>query len=131
MENAALQGSSDGVCGGISVHALFVGRLAGRWLRGADGGWSFTSSMTSCAASCFTSIFTTDTASYLTSSFTITCTAGVQKLTLAEEARHEVADLEDDDNAALVVVGAEEALGSAKSRGAGTWRPTRRAAVTS
>jgi hypothetical protein len=46
-----------------------------------------------------------------------------------EEGRHEVADLEDDVDAALV--GAEDALGALKSRGAGTGRPGRRAAVTS
>jgi hypothetical protein len=47
----------------------------------------------------------------------------------AEEWRREVVDLEDNDDAALV--GAKDPLGAEKSRGAGTWRPVRRAAVTS
>jgi hypothetical protein len=46
-----------------------------------------------------------------------------------EEGRHKVADLEDDVDATLV--GAEDALGVVKSRGAGTGRPRRRAVVTS
>jgi hypothetical protein len=40
-----------------------------------------------------------------------------------------VADLEEEDDAALV--DAEDALGIEKSHGAGTWRPARRAAMTS
>jgi hypothetical protein len=40
------------------------------------------------------------------------------KLTLAEERRREVADLEDNDDATRV--GVEDALGAEKSRGAGT-----------
>jgi hypothetical protein len=47
----------------------------------------------------------------------------------AEEGRREVADLEDEDDAALF--GAEDALSAEKSRGAGTWRPAWRVAVTS
>jgi hypothetical protein len=39
----------------------------------------------------------------------------MRKLTPTEEARREVADLEDDDDAALVTVGVEEALGIEKS----------------
>jgi hypothetical protein len=47
----------------------------------------------------------------------------------SEEGRREVADLEDDIDAALV--GAEDALGAIKSCGTGTGRPARRVAVTS
>jgi hypothetical protein len=46
-----------------------------------------------------------------------------------EEGRREVTDLEDEDDAALF--SAEDALSAEKSRGAGTWRPVWRAAVTS
>jgi hypothetical protein len=49
-------------------------------------------------------------------------TAGVWKLTPAEEVRREFADLEDDAEEALGTVDAEEALGAEKSRGASTWR---------
>jgi hypothetical protein len=51
-------------------------------------------------------------------SYFIACAAGARKLTPSEEGRIEVADLEDDDGAALV--GAEDALGTERSRGAGT-----------
>jgi hypothetical protein len=57
---------------------------------------------------------------------------GARKLTPAtptEEWRRKVVDLEDDDDAALVDV--EDALDAEKSRGAGTWRPARKAAMTS
>jgi hypothetical protein len=62
----------------------------------------------------------------------LTFVAGARKLTpttAAEEGRHEVVDLEDDHDVALV--GAKDTLGAEKSRGAGTWRPARRAVVTS
>jgi hypothetical protein len=58
-------------------------------------------------------------------------TTYVRKLTPAEEARREVANLEDDAEEALGTVDAEEALGAEKSRGASTWRPVRRATMTS
>jgi hypothetical protein len=43
------------------------------------------------------------------------CTVGVRKLTPVEEARREVNDLEDNDDASLITVGAKEALGTEKS----------------
>jgi hypothetical protein len=60
---------------------------------------------------------TSGAASCLTSSFTTMFLAVVQKFTPTEEARREVADLEDDEDAALVAVGAKQALRTEKLRG--------------
>jgi hypothetical protein len=59
----------------------------------------------------------------------LTSAARALKLTPAEEGRREVINLEDDVD--TVLVSAEDALGAMKSRGAGTGRPARMAAVTS